>query len=40
MVLVHESGRVEGGGGLCDGVDAFDSAVAVIAFVPVFFVCE
>lgn len=40
VVLVHELGGVEGCGGLWDGVDAFDPVVAVISFVPMFFVCE
>ena len=40
MVLVHEFGGVEGWGSRGDGVDMFDPGVAVIAFVPEFFVCE
>lgn len=40
MVLVHCVGGVKDGGGLGDGLDAFDPAVAVIAFVPLFFACE
>lgn len=39
-MFVHELGGIEDCGGLRDGVDAFDPVVAVISFVPVFFVCE
>jgi len=39
-VLVHEFGGLEGGVGVLDGVDAFDTVCAMIAFGPVFFVCE
>lgn len=40
MVLVHRVGGIEDGRGLGDGLDVLDPVVAVIAFVPVFFVCE
>lgn len=40
VVFVHELGGVEDRGGLVDCVDAFDAGVAVVTFVPVFFVCE